>query len=196
MAYLHEFSPKRYIHGDLKPSNILLGNNMQPYIADFGLARLASITGESSRLQLEQVVMGTPELQSSPYELAIMNSAENLRSYYQAPEASTSSKPSQKWDIYSFGMILLETVTGKLPVIEVGALRFDLIRWVEMGIKERVPLSDRVDTMLIHDLDKEEEMEKVLRIALACVDRSPDRRPSARQALNGLDKIGLRDSAP
>lgn len=167
---------------------------MQPHIADFGLARLANITGESSRLQLEQVVMGTPELQSSPYELAIMNSAENLRSYYQAPEASTSSKPSQKWDIYSFGMILLETITGKLPVIEVGPLRFDLVRWVGACIMERAPLSDIIDPILIHDLDKVEEMERVLRIALACVDRSPDRRPSARHALIGLDKIGVRDS--
>ncbi|OWM84644.1 hypothetical protein CDL15_Pgr027431 [Punica granatum] len=190
LAYLHEFSPKRYIHGDLKPSNILLGNNMQPYISDFGLARLASITGESSRVQLEQVVMTTPELQSSPYELAMISSAENLRSYYQAPEAANSSKPSQKWDIYSFGMILLETITGKLPVIEVGPLRFDLIQWVESGIRERVPLSDIVDPILTHDLDKGEEMGSVLRIALACVNRSPDRRPSARHALNSLDKIG------
>ncbi|KAK4802913.1 hypothetical protein SAY86_001116 [Trapa natans] len=194
LAYLHEFSPKRYIHGDLKPSNILLGNNMQPYIADFGLARLASITGESTRLQLEQVVMGTPELQNSPYELAIMNSAENLRSYYQAPEASTSSKPSQKWDIYSFGMILLEIITGKLPVIEVGPLRFDLLQWVKTGTRERVPLSDIVDPILTHDLDKAEEMGRVIRIALACVDRSPEKRPSARHTLNGLEKMGLTDS--
>ncbi|KAK4742114.1 hypothetical protein SAY87_000115 [Trapa incisa] len=163
---------------------------MQPYIADFGLARLASITGESSRLQLEQVAMAaTPELQSSPYELGIMNSGENLRSYYQAPEATTSSKPSQKWDIYSTGMILLETVTGKLPVIEVGPLRFDLVRWVEAGIRERAPLSDIVDPTLIHDLDRAEEMQRVLRIALACVDRSPEKRPSARHCLNALEKI-------
>ena len=48
LVYLHEFSPKKYVHGDLKPSNILMEQDMEPKISDFGLARLANIAGGSS----------------------------------------------------------------------------------------------------------------------------------------------------
>ncbi|KAF8010193.1 hypothetical protein BT93_J0967 [Corymbia citriodora subsp. variegata] len=190
IVHLHEFSPKRYVHGDLKPSNVLLGKNMQPFISDFGISRLANFTGESSKFHLEQVAMGTPE-QSSPYEFTAINSTENLRSYYQAPEASKPTKPSQKWDIYSFGMILLEMITGKLPIVEVGSLRFDLVRWVQVSIDERIPISNIIDPILLHDLDKEEEMAMVLQMALACVNKSPERRPSMRHVLNNLDKLAI-----
>ncbi|XP_062104863.1 receptor protein kinase-like protein ZAR1 [Humulus lupulus] len=51
LVYLHEFSPKKYFHGDLKPNNILLGQNMEPQISNFGLGRLANIAGGSPTLQ-------------------------------------------------------------------------------------------------------------------------------------------------
>ncbi|KAL3719453.1 hypothetical protein ACJRO7_004419 [Eucalyptus globulus] len=190
IAHLHEFSPKRYVHGDLKPSNVLLGKNMKPFISDFGISRLANFTGESSKFHLEQVAMGTPE-PSSPYEFTAINTTENLRSYYQAPEASKPTKPSQKWDVYSFGMILLEMITGKMPIVEVGSLRFDLVRWVQMSVDERIPISSIIDPILLHDLDKEEEMATVLHMALACLNKSPERRPSIRHVLNNLDKLAI-----
>ncbi|XP_030452195.1 receptor protein kinase-like protein ZAR1 [Syzygium oleosum] len=190
IAYLHEFSPKRYVHGDLKPSNVLLGKNMEPFISDFGISRLANFTGESSKFHLEQVAVGTPE-QSSPYEFTAINSTENLRSYYQAPEASKPTKPSQKWDVYSFGMILLEMITGKMPIVEVGSLRFDLVRWVQMSVDERIPIPNIIDPVLLHDVDKEEEMAELLQMALACVNKSPERRPSMRHVLNNLDKLAI-----
>ncbi|KAK3409395.1 hypothetical protein EUGRSUZ_J01519 [Eucalyptus grandis] len=190
IAHLHEFSPKRYVHGDLKPSNVLLGKNMKPFISDFGISRLANFTGESSKFHLEQVAMGTPE-PSSPYEFTAINTTENLRSYYQAPEASKPTKPSQKWDVYSFGMILLEMITGKMPIVEVGSLRFDLVRWVQMSVDERIPISSIIDPILLHDLDKEEEMATVLHMALACLNKSPERRPSMRHVLNNLDKLTI-----
>lgn len=181
MAYIHEFSPKRFIHGDLKPSNILLDTNTEPYISDFGLARLATITGESSRLQHEQITVTTPG-QTSPYGFT----TENLRSYYQSPE---STKPSQKWDVYAFGMILLEMVTGKFPLVEVGHLRFDLPYWVDQSVKEKVPICDVVDPCLVPDLDKVGEMEGVIKVGLACLQKNPERRPSMSLVLNSLDKL-------
>lgn len=48
ISFLHEFSPKKYVHGDLRPNNVLLGMDMEPYISDFGLGRLANIAGGAS----------------------------------------------------------------------------------------------------------------------------------------------------
>lgn len=47
LAYLHECSPRKFVHGDIKPSNILLDTELQPYISDFGLNRLINITGNN-----------------------------------------------------------------------------------------------------------------------------------------------------
>ncbi|KAK8694431.1 hypothetical protein V6N13_071983 [Hibiscus sabdariffa] len=106
LAFLHEFSPKRYVHGNPKPNNILLDENMEPHISDFGLGRLANITDES------------PEF--------------------------------QKRDVYSFGVILLEMISGKLPSIHVGSSEIDLVEWIQLGIEERKPLSSIIDPSSAH----------------------------------------------
>ncbi|GAV90124.1 Pkinase domain-containing protein/LRR_1 domain-containing protein/LRRNT_2 domain-containing protein/LRR_8 domain-containing protein [Cephalotus follicularis] len=184
LAFLHEFSPKRYVHGDMKPSNILLGENMEPYICDFGLSRLANIAEDSMRIQLEGM---TPEKAQqgspSPYELTETNS------YYQAPEVLKSAKPSQKWDVHSYGVILLEMISGKLPVIQTGSSKMELAQWIQLSIEIKKPLSDVLDPFLARDLDKKEDMVAVLQIALACVHKCPDKRPSMRDVSDSLDKL-------
>ena len=67
LAHIHEFSPTKYVHGDLRPSNVLLGPNMEPHISNFGLGRLAKVTGEYQSFQLDQLTTETLSLQNSPY---------------------------------------------------------------------------------------------------------------------------------
>ncbi|XP_047341529.1 receptor protein kinase-like protein ZAR1 [Impatiens glandulifera] len=179
LVYLHEFSPKKYVHGDIKPSNILLDSNMDPRISDFGLGRLANITG---------VITPT---------LATTNDGPTLRpnnitsSCYRSPEAMKTLKPSQKWDVYSYGVILLEMISGKSGIIQVGKKEMNLVNWFELCIEEKRPISDVLDPYLAHDDDKEEEIVEVLKIAMACIQSSPERRPSMRNVSEALERLSI-----
>ncbi|KAF7808841.1 receptor protein kinase-like protein ZAR1 [Senna tora] len=190
LVYLHEFSPKKYVHGDLKPSNILLGHSMEPHISDFGLGRLANIAGGSPTLQSNRVAAEKPhERQKS---LSASEVAANvLGTGYQAPEALKVVKPSQKWDVYSYGVILLEMITGRLAIVQVGNTEMDLVQWIQFCIEEKKPLSDVLDPYLPEDADKEEEIIAVLKIAMACVHSSPEKRPTMRHVLDALDRLSI-----
>ncbi|KAK4715462.1 hypothetical protein R3W88_013800 [Solanum pinnatisectum] len=192
LVYLHEYSPKKYVHGDLKPSNILLGHDMEPKISDFGLGRLANIAGASPTLQSNHMTSEKPQQSkqgSAPSESGIVTSTTTSGSCYQAPEALKVVKPSQKWDIYSYGVILLEMITGRTPIIQVGSTEMDLVNWIHWCIEEKKPLSDVLDSYLAQDADKEEEMISVLKIAMACVHSSPERRPSMRHISDALERL-------
>ncbi|KAI3730604.1 hypothetical protein L1987_61776 [Smallanthus sonchifolius] len=187
LAYLHECSPKKYVHGDLKPSNILLGPNMEPKISDFGLSRLANIAGGSTpTLQSNRVVSETATTTTTATSASASNAP---TSYYQAPEAFKVMKPSQKWDVYSFGVILLEMITGKPPVVQVGPKDLDLVSWIQLCIDEKKPLPDVLDPGLAEDVDKEEEIIAVLKIAMGCTQSNPERRPSMRNVAEILDRL-------
>ncbi|XP_051146095.1 receptor protein kinase-like protein ZAR1 [Andrographis paniculata] len=198
LAYLHEYSPKKYVHGDLKPSNILLGHDMEPKISNFGLGRLANIAGGSPTLQ--SIRIGAPKKperaqQSSTTTtatsdvLTIASASASFPSYYQAPESLKVVKPSQKWDVYSFGMILLEMLTGRAPLVQVGNTEMDLVQWMQLCIEEKKPVSDVLDRNLAPDADKEEEMIAVLKIAMACTQTVPERRPSMRHVADALERL-------
>lgn len=192
LVYLHEYSPKKYVHGDLKPSNILLGQNMEPKISDFGLGRLANIAGGSPTLQSSRMISEKPQQRqqgSAPSEVGTVASAASIGSFYQAPESLKVVKPSQKWDVYSYGVILLEMITGKSPLVQVGTSEIDIVHWMQLCIEEKKPLSDVLDPFLADDADKEEEMIAVLKIAMACIQTSPERRPSMRHILDTLDRL-------
>ncbi|KAJ4830433.1 Zygote arrest protein 1 [Turnera subulata] len=192
LAYLHEFSPKKYVHGDLKPNNVLLGLNMEPQISDFGLGRLATIAGGSPTLDSARIVTEKPQERQqkpAPSSEAATVSSTSLGSYYQAPEAFKALKPSQKWDVYSFGVILLEMITGRSPLVLVGTSEMDLVHWIQLCIEEQKPLSDVLDPYLAPEVDKEEEIIAVLKIAMACVSSSPERRPSMRHVSDVLSRL-------
>ncbi|CAI0451405.1 unnamed protein product [Linum tenue] len=186
LTFIHECSPKRYVHGHLKPTSILLTSDMDPRIADFGLNRLACnpTTAEESSSESSR----TPS-QCSPYPLTPTNAKTNNASfYYEAP--ASSSKPSQKWDVYSYGMILLEIVTGKSPAAILNASEMDLGKWVQLSIDVSKPIGDIVDPFLAHDSGKELQMAAVMKIGLACVGGNPDKRPSMRNVGIALEKAG------
>lgn len=186
LVYIHEFSPKKYVHGNLKPTNILLGPNMEPYIADFGLGRLTDITGVFPTPPSNQTAATTQ--QNEPSDIST-NQVSNPGSFYQAPEVLTFSKPSQKWDVYSYGVILLELLSGRSPVVLVGTSEMDLVRWVRLSIEEKKPLSAVFDPFLARQTEKEEQMVAVLKIALACVQTDAERRPPMRHVSDALERL-------
>ncbi|KAK4793748.1 hypothetical protein SAY86_024183 [Trapa natans] len=200
LVYLHEFSPKKYVHGDLKPNNILLGQNMEPRISAFGLGRLANIAIGSSPLPSNHMVPASseqkpPERQhrSTSSDIATIVSWASMGSYYQAPEVLKVVKPSQKWDVYSFGVILLEMITGRFPIIQVDpSSEMNIVHWIHLCIEEKKPLSDVLDPYLSVETDKEEdEIVGTLKIAIACVHGSPEKRPTMRHVSEALERLAV-----
>ena len=195
LVYLHEFSPKKYVHGDLKPTNILLGQNMEALISDFGLGRLANIAGgtpivESSRMASEN--LHEKQQDNAPSEVTTVNSPANLRSCYQDPEALKAIKPSQKWDVYSYGVILLEMISGRPPIIQLDTTEMDIVHWIQLCIEEKTPFSEVLDPYLIKDADREDEIIAVLKIAMTCIQSSPERRPSMRHIFDALERLSAK----
>ncbi|KAL1188221.1 Receptor protein kinase-like protein ZAR1 [Cardamine amara subsp. amara] len=184
LVYLHEFSPKKYVHGSLKLSNILLGQDMEPHISDFGLMHLSSIAGT-----LEPTTIDQP----SNKKASSIGSSTNLSSFYQAPEAMKATvKPSQKWDVYSFGVILLEMITGRLPIVFVGKSEMEIVKWIQMCIDDKKEMSDILDPYLVpEDTEIEEEVIAVLKIAMACISISPEKRPPMKHIADALTQICL-----
>ncbi|KAG0449374.1 hypothetical protein HPP92_027414 [Vanilla planifolia] len=176
LAYLHELSPKKYVHGDIKPNNILLGLDMEPHLSDFGVGRLADMSSNRTN---------SMKSQSSDSTLSPTLSS---RLCYRAPEALKGMKPSQKWDVYSYGVVLLELISGRSPAIMLDTLQMDIVRWVHLCIEERKPLVDVLDPLLAQEPDKEDQIIAVLKIALACVQPSPERRPHMRSVTESLQR--------
>ncbi|KAL9224531.1 hypothetical protein vseg_000556 [Gypsophila vaccaria] len=192
LVYLHEFSPKKYVHGDLNPSNILLAGNMEPKIADFGLGRLANIAGGSPTLQSARMTSEKAQQKqtttSAPSEVGSVSIA-SVVSYYQAPESLKAVKPSQKWDVYSYGVILLEMISGRPSLVQVANMEMDLVQWMQRCIEEKKPLVDVLDPELVQEADKEDEIIAVLKIAMACVHSTPEKRPTIRNIYDTLDRV-------
>ncbi|XP_058752004.1 cold-responsive protein kinase 1-like [Vicia villosa] len=153
LAFLHEEVRPPIIHRDIKASNILLDKDLTPKISDFGLAKLmpANATHVSTR------VAGTLG--------------------YLAPEYAIGGRLTRKADIYSFGVLLVEIVSGRcntnsrLPIDE----QFILERTWELY--ERKELVALVDTSLNGDFDAEQAC-KFLKIGLLCTQESPKCRPT------------------
>ncbi|GJN17540.1 hypothetical protein PR202_gb04617 [Eleusine coracana subsp. coracana] len=186
MSFLHEFSPKKYVHGDLRPNNVLLGTNMEAYISDFGLGRLANIAGGSPYVQSNRV--GLEKGQSQPSDASV-SPLVSRGSCYQAPEALKTLKPSQKWDVYSYGVVLLEIITGRSPAVLLETMQMDLVQWVQFCIEEKKPSADVLDPFLAQDSEREDEMITVLKVALACVQANPEWRPSMRHVVETLERL-------
>ncbi|KAK6145758.1 hypothetical protein DH2020_019627 [Rehmannia glutinosa] len=164
LAHLHHSFRPPIIHYNVKPSNILLDENLNPKISDFGLARLLT--------KLDKHVVSN-RFQSAPG--------------YVAPElACQSLRVNEKCDVYGFGVLILELVTGRRPV--------------EYGEDNVVILSDHVRVLLEQgnvldcvDLSMgeypEEEVLPVLKLALVCTSQIPSSRPSMAEVVQILQVI-------
>ncbi|GLJ17337.1 hypothetical protein SUGI_0301050 [Cryptomeria japonica] len=162
LAYLHQDCSPAIVHRDVKSTNILLDNFYEAKVADFGVSKVlqASRKGADSGTGF----VGTHG--------------------YIAPEYAYSLKVTEKSDVYSFGVVLLELITGKRPnEPEYGENR-DIVYWLTRKISSKESTVDVLDSKI--SMSFEEDMIKVLKVAMLCVQRLPALRPSMREAVQML----------
>ncbi|KAL6616034.1 hypothetical protein ACP70R_038304 [Stipagrostis hirtigluma subsp. patula] len=168
IAYLHEDCHPRIIHRDIKSSNILLDNNFEAQVSDFGLARLAA----DSNTHVTTRVMGTFG--------------------YLAPEYALSGKLTAKSDVYSFGVVLLELITGRKPVDSSQPLGDEsLVEWARpllLHAIEHREFGDLPDPRMENKFD-ENEMFHMIGAAAACIRHSAAMRPRMGQVVRALDSL-------
>ncbi|KAK9097318.1 hypothetical protein Sjap_022815 [Stephania japonica] len=190
LAYIHE---RKHVHGNLKPSNILLGADMEPRISDFGLERLVfgeascKVGGGSARhFGSKRSTVSRESLQ----ETAAVGASPSCLSGatpYHAPESLRSLKPSAKWDVYSFGIVLLELLTGKvLTERELGVWSGGVV------VEERCRILRMADVAVRADVEvkgKEEGLVTWFKLGISCAAAVPQKRPSMKEALQVLERI-------
>ncbi|CAI9767047.1 unnamed protein product [Fraxinus pennsylvanica] len=155
VSFLHSQGPK-ISHGSIKSSNILLTRSYEARVSDFGLAQLAG-----------------------------PNSTPNRVPGYRAPEVTDPCKVSQKADVYSFGVLILELLTGKAPIHEEGP---NLPRWVESVVKDECT-AEVFDLELLRYQNIEENMVRLLQLAVDCAAQYPDKRPSMAEVTSKIEEI-------
>ncbi|XP_047045513.1 L-type lectin-domain containing receptor kinase SIT2-like [Lolium rigidum] len=159
LVYLHEGWEQVVVHRDVKASNVLLGADMSARLGDFGLARLYEHGADPATTR----VVGTLG--------------------YMAPELTVTGKATTASDVFAFGGLLLEAVSGRRPIDP--ATGVNLVRWVrDHGVKG--DLVRAVDERLDGWYDKE-EARLVLWLGLVCSQWQPGARPSMRQVCQYLD---------
>jgi len=171
LRYLHQEWEQRVVHGDIKPSNIMLDDSLVAKLGDFGLARLGDHGG---RWQTTKAVMGTAG--------------------YIDPEFVNTRHPSTHADVYSFGIVLLEVVSGRSPVVLLqGEAPFVLLKWV-WSLYGRNAILDAADERLRSGADelRDECMERVLVVGLWCAHPDQSERPSIAQAMHVLQSEDAR----
>ncbi|XP_027331714.1 receptor-like protein kinase BRI1-like 3 [Abrus precatorius] len=183
LAFLHHSCIPHIIHRDMKSSNILLDENFEARVSDFGMARL--VNALDTHLTVSTLA-GTPG--------------------YVPPEYYQSFRCTAKGDVYSYGVILLELLSGKRPIdsSEFGD-DSNLVGWSKKLYKEK-RISEILDPDLIMQTSSESELYQCLRIAFECLDERPYRRPTMIQVMamfkelqadtdnDMLDSFSLRDN--
>lgn len=196
LSYLHE---KKCVHGNIKPSNILLNADFDALIADFGLERLMvgdPVTGfkpgSSARLFGSKRSMHStsslPDLSQMPgASPSGLGSASLIGAPlpYHAPESLKNLKPNPKWDVYSFGVVLLELIAGRV-LSEV-----ELCQWNGGFMdEEKNRVLRMVDPALRGGIDgKEEVLLTCFKLGFSCCAVTPQKRPGMKEVLQVLERI-------
>ncbi|KAK9713581.1 hypothetical protein RND81_06G036900 [Saponaria officinalis] len=193
LSYIHE---KKHVHGNLKPSNILLDMDMEPKIGDFGIDKLTTgksgyIPGGSTRhFGSKRSTASRESFQDYSVGATPSPSASSIGcvSPYHPPESLRSLKPNPKWDVYSYGVILLELLTGKVIISD--ELGPPVLAGLAVGLDDKTRVLRMADPAIRVDLEgKEEDLFNCLKLGYNCVSHVPQKRPTIKEALHVLEKI-------
>ncbi|TKW11904.1 hypothetical protein SEVIR_5G002800v4 [Setaria viridis] len=170
LSYLHHDCVPAIVHRDVKSNNILLDAEFSARVADFGVAKVVEGTGRAAKSM--SVIAGSCG--------------------YIAPEYAYTLRVNEKSDTYSFGVVLLELVTGKPPVDpEFGEK--DLVKWV-CSTMEQKGVEHVLDSRL--DMDFKDEIVRVLNIGLVCTSSLPINRPAMRRVVKMLQEVRVEGRPP
>ncbi|KAF5193976.1 Receptor-like kinase, partial [Thalictrum thalictroides] len=169
LARIHEeYSVSKIPHGNVKSSNVLLDKNGVACISDFGLALLLNPIHATARL-----------------------------GGYRAPEQAETRKLSQKADVYSFGVLLLEMLTGKAPALYSSPSQDeqeeDLPKWVRSVVRDEWT-AEVFDPELLRYKNIEEELVAMLQVGLACVAQQAEIRPTMAEVAKMIEDIRIEQS--
>ncbi|CAN4092045.1 unnamed protein product [Withania somnifera] len=170
LEYLHHGCLFPVIHCDLKPSNVLLDEDMVAHLSDFGISKL----------------LGEDESDLYTKTLATLG--------YIAPEYGQDGLVSTKADVYSYGIMLLEMFTRRKPNDEMFEGGLSLKQWVSYSLPEAI--MDVVDANLVtpahSSLQKELDIVAlIMKVALDCCAESPARRTNMKEVVGMLQKINI-----
>ncbi|KAJ0764659.1 putative protein kinase RLK-Pelle-LRR-XI-1 family [Helianthus annuus] len=171
ICYLHHDCDPVVVHRDLKPSNILLDGEMEARVADFGVAKLIHCDESMS------VIAG---------------------SYgYIAPEYAYTLQVDEKSDIYSYGVLLMELLSGKRSVDSEFGDGNSIVDWVRSKVKTKEGTKEVLDENAGGSCSSvREEMLLVLKVAMLCTSRNPTDRPSMRDVVTMLQEAKPKRKSP
>uniref|UniRef100_A0A7N1A1V3 non-specific serine/threonine protein kinase n=1 Tax=Kalanchoe fedtschenkoi TaxID=63787 RepID=A0A7N1A1V3_KALFE len=170
LTYLHEGLEPKVVHRDIKSSNILLDKQWNPKVSDFGLAKLLG----SERSYVTTRVMGTFG--------------------YVAPEYASTGMLNERSDVYSFGILLMEMISGRNPVdYSRPPGEVNLVEWLKSMVTNRN--AEGVVDPKMTEKPSSRALKRALLVALRCVDPNAQKRPKIGQVIHMLeaDEFPFRD---
>lgn len=166
LAYLHDQCVPRVLHRDVKPSNILLDDEYNAYLSDFGLARL----------------LGTSETHATTGVAGTFG--------YVAPEYAMTCRVSDKADVYSYGVVLLELISDKKaldPSFSSYGNGFNIVAWACMLLRQG--RAKEFFTGGLWDAGPHDDLVEVLHLAVVCTVDSLSTRPTMKQVVRRLKQL-------
>lgn len=166
LSYLHDECIPRVLHRDVKPSNILLDDNLNAYLSDFGLSRL----------------LGTSETHATTGVAGTFG--------YVAPEYAMTCRVSEKADVYSYGVVLLELISDKKaldPSFSSHGNGFNIVSWACMLL--RMGRAKEVFMEGLWEAGPEDDLVEMLYLAVKCTVETLSIRPTMKQVVQILKRI-------
>ncbi|KAK9175254.1 hypothetical protein WN944_027260 [Citrus x changshan-huyou] len=166
LKYLHEDNPSRKIvHRNIKPSNILLDGNLNAKVSDLGLAKLYD--------------------EENPYKFI----QEKGTVVYMAPEYAMRKAITEKVDVFSFGIVLLEIISGQTNAKYEANQETEFLLDTAIVLHSKGRLSELVDKQMPNEHVVMKQAKIILELAMRCVDQSPTLRPTMSEVLSELERI-------
>ncbi|KAJ7528438.1 hypothetical protein O6H91_15G003700 [Diphasiastrum complanatum] len=163
MEYLHGLAHRSFIHRDLKPSNILLDDDFRAKVSDFGLVKLAP----EGKYSVETKLAGTFG--------------------YLAPEYAVTGRVTTKADVFSFGVVLMELISGRRALDETQSEEnLHLVAWFRRMQASKESFMNVIDPVIETGKDGFQSICTVAELAGHCTSREPYQRPGMGHAVNVL----------